>query len=336
MRSRYFRPAIVITLVVLATLAAPQVRAEDGSKPTTVRLGIINAASSATLWAFSDIGAKYNLQFQEVTFQRYADARTALAAGDIDASNIGPQDIALALNQGAKGIIAVAGTASGGNCMAVRKGVTINDWQALRGKTIGIGAGSISWLMFAASVAENNIDYNALKTVNVIGSGMTFTKAMEDEQIDMMVAWQPFCAQAVLGGYGDYPGINHHDSKAVDDMDGIFVTTRAFMTAHPEATDRLVAAYVELVNRFQAHHDEWTKLYAEKTGIDPKLAAESVRNATLHYTFSADQMVRMAKFLFDSGIIQRDVSGELPQNIDYKPLMKATGKTQQELSEVAH
>jgi hypothetical protein len=125
------------------------------------------------------------------------------------AANIGPQDIALTLNQGVKGIIAIAGTASGGNCLAVRNGVTIDNRQQLKGKTICIGAGSISWLMFATSVAENDIDYNALKIVDIIGSGITFTKAMEDKQIDMMIAWQPFCAQAVLGGYGTYPGIDH-------------------------------------------------------------------------------------------------------------------------------
>ena len=333
---RFVQGLIAGAALLTAGLATPVARAEDASKPTVVRLGIINAASSATLWALPEIGKKYSLDFKEVTFQRYADARTALAAGDIDAANIGPQDIALSLNQGVRSIVALAGTASGGNCLAVRNGVTINDWQQLKGKSIGIGAGSISWLMFAASVAENGLDYNTLKTINIFGSGMTFTKAMQDRQIDMMVAWQPFCAQAVLGGYGSYPGIDHLKSRAVDGLDGIFVTTRAFMATHPAALDRVVAAYVELVNRFQAHHDEWTKVYAEKTGIDPKLAAESVRNATLHYTLSADQMVRIAKFLLESGIIQHDVSGEVLQNIDYQPLMKATGKTEAELGGATH
>jgi sulfonate transport system substrate-binding protein len=320
---------------LLAISLAPFGAKADG-EPTLVRLGIINAASSATLWAFPDLGAKYNLRFQEVTFQRYADARTALAAGDIDISNIGPQDIALALNQGVKSIVALAGTASGGNCLAIRKDETITDWQQLKGKTIGIGAGSISWLMFAASVADHDIDYNSLKIINIFGAGTTFTKAMQDKQIDMMVAWQPFCAQAVIGGYGAYPGIDHTKSKEVDGLDGIFVSTRPFMTAHPDAVDRVVKAYVELVNRFQTHHDEWTKVYAEKTGIEPQLAAESVKDATLHYTFSADQMVKMAKFLFDSGIIQRDVSGEIRQNLDYRPLMAATGETETELGGGTH
>ena len=325
------RRLIVSVMVLAAVFHAPPLRAQVAGKPTLVRLGIINAASSATLWALPELARKYNLTFEEVTFQRYADARTALAAGDIDASTIGPQDVALALAQGVRNIVALAGVASGGNCMAVRKGEDITDWQQLKGKTIGIGAGSITWLMFAASVEENGLDYSALRTVNIIGSGTTFTKAMQDKQIDAMVAWQPFCAQAVLGGYGQYPTIDHTKSRAVDNMDGIFVATRQFMTREPAALARLVSAYVELVTRFQADPAQWTRVYAEKSGIDPQLAAASVAHATLHYTFSEEQMIRMAKFLSEEGVTTRDVSAELPHNIDYRPLMAATGKTAAEL-----
>ena len=318
--------AVLLTLG-LAAAPLPAGAAEDDG-PTLIRLGIINAASSATLWALPGLAQQYNFVIRPVTFQRYADARTALAAGNIDVSNIGPQDIALAVAQGAKNIIALAGTASGGNCMVVRKDDDITDWQALKGKTIGIGAGSISWLMFAASVQENHVDYGTLHTINVVGSGTTFTRALQEHQIDMMVVWQPFCAEAVVGGYGRYPTIDHRLSRAVDNLDGVLAATRGFMAQHPAALDRLMSAYVSLVTTFQADPRKWTEIYAANTGIDPALAAESVRDATLHYTFSRAQMVRMAHFLATSGVTQRDVSGELGQYIDYRPLMKATGQSE--------
>jgi len=327
--NRFWTAIAAASLLVLG--GAPIARADD-AKPTPLRLGIINAASSATLWALPELAKKYNFEIQQVMFQRYADARTALASGDIDVSNIGPQDLALALSQGVKSIVALAGTASGGNCMVVRKGEDITDWQALRSKTIGVGAGSISWLMFTASIEENHLDYSALKTVNIIGGGTTFTKALQDTQIDMMVVWQPFCAQAVTGGYGQYPTIDHRKSQAVDSLDGILVTTKSFIAKNPGATDRLMQAYVELVTTFQADKRKWTELYATKAGIDPQLAQASVERASLHYELSVPQMVRMAKFLAATGITTRDVSGELPQYIDFAPLMKATGKTEAQLN----
>jgi len=53
----------------------------------------------------------------------------------------------------------------------VRKGEDMKDWKALADKRIGVGAGSISWLKFAASVQENGLEYGKLKIVNIVGGG---------------------------------------------------------------------------------------------------------------------------------------------------------------------
>src|SRR5947207_11857643 len=53
---------------------------------------------------------------------RFADARTALASGDLDITAFGPQDITLAVAQGAKSLVGVAGVGSGNDCLIVRKG----------------------------------------------------------------------------------------------------------------------------------------------------------------------------------------------------------------------
>ena len=103
------------------------------------------------------------------------------------------------------------------------------------------------------------------------------------------------------------------------------------MERNPAALARLMSAYVELVDRFKNDPKAWTSLYAARSGVDPELAAESLQGATLHYTFSEAQMIRMAKFLAETGVTTRDVSAELPKNIDYQPLMRATGKTEAEL-----
>ena len=53
-------------------------------------------------------------------FQRFADARTALASGDLDIMASGPQDISLALGQGNKNMVGVAGVGSGHDGLVVR------------------------------------------------------------------------------------------------------------------------------------------------------------------------------------------------------------------------
>src|SRR5437867_8549754 len=93
---------------------------------------------------------EFNIQMEQVTFQRFADARTALASGDLDITAFGPQDITLAVAQGAKSLVGVAGVGFGNDCLIVRKGDDVKDWKQLADKKIGIGAVSISWLRIAA------------------------------------------------------------------------------------------------------------------------------------------------------------------------------------------
>jgi len=51
---------------------------------------------------------------------RFADARTALASGDLDIMASGPQDISLALGQGNKNMVGGAGVGSGHDGLVVR------------------------------------------------------------------------------------------------------------------------------------------------------------------------------------------------------------------------
>src|SRR5215211_7446987 len=115
-------------------------------QPVKVKQGMMNVPALSPLWLLPEEAAKYNIQIETVMFQRFADARTALVSGDIHMTAFGPQDISLALGQGAKTLVGVAGVGSGNDCLVVRKGEDIKDWNAVADKRIGIGAGSISWL----------------------------------------------------------------------------------------------------------------------------------------------------------------------------------------------
>src|SRR5213594_2284792 len=155
--------AVVVALAVMLT-AATALAQGDAIRtplpaPVKVKMGMTNVPALSPLWLLPDYAGKYNLQIETVMFQRFADARTALASGDLDITAFGPQDITLAVAQGAQSLVGVAGVGSGNDCLVVRKGEDIRDWKDLGAKRIGIGAGSISWLKFAASVQEHGVDY---------------------------------------------------------------------------------------------------------------------------------------------------------------------------------
>ena len=334
---RFLVAALVI--VAAATLSASSLVAQTDPlrsplpAPLKVKLGMANVPALAPLWLLPDYAAKYNIQMEHVIFQRFADARTALASGDLDITAFGPQDISLALGQGTKTMVGVAGVGSGNDCLIVRKGDDIKDWKALTGKTIGVGAGSISWLKFAAGVKESGGEYGKLKIINVMGGGGNYLKALQAKEIDMAVVWQPFCAQAILDGFGQYPTIDHNQTKTVGGLIAVLAVNRNFMEKNRDAVQRIVVAYVDVLKYAQANASKWANIYAEKAGLPQPVAAESVRITKLDPTLPLESIKRISKFLSDNGVIARDVTADLPQAYTYEFLSKATGKSAVELGQ---
>ena len=299
--------------------------------PLKVKQGMLNVPALSPLWLLPEYAAKYKIEIETVMFQRFADARTALVSGDIQLTAFGPQDISLALGQGAKTLMGVAGVGSGNDCLVVRKGEDIRDWKSLQGRAIGVGAGSISWLKFAASVKENGLEYGNLKIVNIVGGGGNYLRALQGKEIDMAVVWQPFCAQAIVDGFGAYPTIDHNRSKTVGGLISVLAVNRGFMDKNRDAVQRLVVAYVDVLQYAQANPQRWAKIYSEKAGLPETVAAESIRITRLDATLPLESIKRISKFLSDNGVIARDVSGEIAQHYTYDFLSKATGKSPEQL-----
>ena len=333
MRSLRFAAAVlaVAALAVTGTARAQSDVRSPLPAPVRVRLGMTNVPALSALWLLPDYAAKYNIQMETVLFQRFADARTALAGGDLDITAFGPQDISLGLGQGAKSMVGVAGVGSGNDCLVVRKGDDVKDWKALAGKAIGVGAGSISWLKFAASVQEQGLEYPRLKIVNIMGGGGNYLKALQAKEIDMAVVWQPFCAQGIVDGYAQYASIDHNTSKTVGGLIAVLAVNRGFMDKQRDAVQRLVVAYLDVLKFAQANRDRWSRIYAEKAGLPEPVAAESIRITRLDATLPLESIKRISKFLSDNGVITRDVSGEIAQSYTYDFLSKATGKSPAEL-----
>ena len=147
----------------------------------------------------------------------------------------------------------------------------------------------------------------------------------------MAVVWQPFCAQAILDGFGAYPTIDHNRSKTVGGLISVLAVNRGFLDNNRDAVQRLVIAYVDVLNFAQSNPARWAKIYAEKAGLPEPVAAESIRITQLDAALPLESIKRISKFLSDNGVITRDVSGEIAQYYTYDFLSKATGKSPSDL-----
>lgn len=328
-----------LVLAVFVLVAASSALAQGDAirtplpAPIKAKLGLTNVPALSPLWLLPDYAAKYNIRVETVMFQRFADARTALASGDLDITAFGPQDITLAVAQGAKSLVGIAGVGSGNDCLIVRTGEDIRDWKELSAKKVGVGAGSISWLKFAASVQEHGVEYGQLKITNIMGGGANYLRSLQGKDIDLAVVWQPFCAQGIVDGYAQYPTIDHNRSKTVGGLISVLAVNRGFLERHHDAVQRVVVAYLDVLKFAQANPQRWSKIYAEKAGLPEPVAAESIRITKLDATLPLASITRISKFLSDNGVITRDVSGEIAQHYTYEFLSKATGKSPAELGQ---
>lgn len=301
------------------------------NNPVTVRMGWLKLGHLVPMYLMPELAKKYNISIETTEFGRYADARTALASGELDITAYGPQDTALALSQGVTTLQMVAGVANGGDCLVARKGANIQTWSDLKDKNIGIGAGSISWLKFVASVEENGVDYKSLKITNIAGAGGNYLQALQRGEIDLAVLWDPFCSQGVLGGYAEYPGIDHNHSKAVGGLNGVIAVNKTWAEKNRDVVDRLVAAYVEAQEQLKGDRELYVRKYMEFTGLDEPTVREAVKHVEFTYLLPQDTIERITSYLYTTGVITKDVTAEIKDYMTWDPLAKATGKSPREL-----
>ena len=78
-----------IMLAAAVALAASPALAQS----VKIKQGMLNVPALSPLYLLPDEAKKQGIEIEMVMFQRFADARTALASGDIQITAFGPQDI---------------------------------------------------------------------------------------------------------------------------------------------------------------------------------------------------------------------------------------------------
>jgi sulfonate transport system substrate-binding protein len=252
-----------------------------------------------------------------VKFARYADTRTALASGSIDAGSIGPADVPIALSQGIKSIGALMGVGRSTKYPIARKGVALAKWQDLIGPRIGIAPGSAVWFQFAATLTEAGVPYNKLSTVNIQGAGTSFLQAMQRGDIDVFIGWEPFESQAEQQGLGvRIEALDYSKSRAVGDELGLVGVNRDYLAKQREAVKRLVWAYLSIQGRLAASKEVFAQTIAAYTGLPESVAANVAKSTELGQFLTLEQMQRQAATFHTLGVLTKDVSGDLGPYFD--------------------
>jgi sulfonate transport system substrate-binding protein len=297
------------------------------AQPVELTVGYQKVGHLAPVILIADDLKKLGVNLKLVEFVRYADARTALLAGSLDAASVGPADLAISLAQGSTNVVGLMGVGSSPKYVIGRNGVKFDSWGDLKGKKIAIAPGSAVWFQFAATLIENNVPYTSFEAVNIQGGGANFDQALKKGEVDGLVTWEPFESIPVMDGYGYFAkGLEYGSSKAVGAELGMFMTTKTAVDSKRAAIERFVWAYLKKEEELAKSPAAFADAYAKLSGMTPEVAVQASKIIKLGEVISPDQIKRQAKGFAELGVIQKDVSGEIDAHWDGSFIDKALGK----------
>jgi sulfonate transport system substrate-binding protein len=297
------------------------------AQPVELTVGYVKVGHLAPIILVADELKKLGVDLKLIEFVRYADARTALLAGSLDAASVGPADLAISLAQGSTNVVGLMGVGSSPKYVIGRNGVKFESWSDLKGKKIAIAPGSAVWFQFAATLVENGVPYNSFEAVNIQGGGANFDQALKKGEVDGLVTWEPFESIPVMDGYGFFAkGLEYGSSKAVGAELGMFMTTKQAVDGKRAALERFVWVYLAKEEELGKSPAAFAGAYAQLTGMAPEVAAQAAKIIKLGEVISPDQIKRQAKGFADLGVIQKDVSEDIDAHWDGSFVDKALGR----------
>ena len=284
----------------------------------TITIGYVKVGQLTPLQLIEDDLKKMNIEIKRAEFVRYADARTALLSNSVDVSAVGPADLAIAASQGSKNIIGLTGVATSPKYLVVRKGVTINNWNDLKGKRVAVAPGSAVWFAWAMTLVENNIPYNTFQAVNVQGGGTAFVQALKRGDVDAILSWEPFESGVVAEGAAYFATnlVDYSKSKAVGSELGLLAASGESYAKRREVIRRFLWAYLNAEEKLAKDSNAFVNAYSAYTGLPLEVTRESHKLIKLGGILDREQVSRLAEASFKQGVIQTDVTKQATELFD--------------------
>jgi NitT/TauT family transport system substrate-binding protein len=327
---RALRPFIVLLAILVAAAALAACGSDDtsgssdtsstskaSSEPVTIRLGYFPNVTHAPALVGIEGGifkknfAK-NVTLETSSFNAGGDVITAILAGELDASYVGPGPSISGFQQSnGEAIRIVSGAAAGGAYLVTKPG--IKKPSDLRGKTISTPQlGNTQDVALRAWLKENNLtsDTAGGGDVNILPQENSLTlTTFQSGDIDGAWVPEPWATRLIKEGGGKI---------LVDEADlwpgGKFVTTNiivatGFLKDHPDVVKQLIEGNIASIAYIKAKPASAEQLTAtaieNATGkpISPELVTASFKNLTFTVDPVPTSLVKDAKDAYDVGLI---------------------------------
>jgi sulfonate transport system substrate-binding protein len=287
------------------------------STPEKLTLGVNKAAHLAPLVDLKKTLADLGVEVTMAEFGRYADSRTALASGSVEIASMASADLPLLVSQGVTSVVGLMGVASSPKHPIVRNGVTVESWQDLMKVRLGVPPGGAVWYQFIAKLQELGYKYDQFQTINIQGAGINLAQALQRGEIDAYINSEPTDSLPELGGYGKpATAIDYSQSKAVGAELGLVAVSKDTLKNKSEAVRRFMWAYLAAEAQMAADKDLYAQGIQRWCGLDAGMSKTIAGKIRLGGVLDAAQLQRLASFMKEVNLIQKDVSAEMQAYFD--------------------
>jgi len=299
--------------------------------PAKIRVGYINNTQSAVLVNMKAFAKEGNLDIDLIPFTRYPDVQRALAANSADLGVIAPNGLPTAVAQGDRNVIAVKDLAYGGDALVVRNGVSVQKFQDLKGKRIGLAEGGIAWMMFVMLLEKNGMTYNDIQAVN-FSAATDMVNAIKRGEVDAVGLWEPFVTQTVVEGSGNVTPVVDYRETPVAALNSILGANKAFASTHADTLVAALRTVLKSEQQLEKDHNVWVSIIRSYSNLDDATINRAL--AGIHYggpQLSRGKLDAIATFIGKAGIVKSDMTGKLGENVDARFVAQAAGKSEAEV-----
>jgi len=302
-------------------------------KQTAIRIGSSHFIGAIAWWYAKDLYTPDSIIWNWVDLGEFAAGRfTALQRGLIDVAVIPMTYVVRGVSQGYDFKVFV-GTAGGCSRVVAHKDTDIYKIADLKGKRLGICKFSSQDVYLILAFDALGLDWQKdVKRID-LANVSTLVGALQKKEVDAVAIWDPWGSRILVEGFGrDIPGIYKYWSK----MHEIGVVRTDFLETAPKPMQDLTNAIVKGVVKTKIDPEGWARDGHLISGVGEKASELAVKNAIPDVTIPLEDTKKLARKMYQLGVIKKDVEGIIEDHLYYDFLMKATHQPKEVLSKFGY
>jgi len=218
----------------------------------------------------------------------------AFQAGDLDAGYVGVVPALTAKSKGTDLVIVASANLEGSAVVAKKQVGTVME---LNGKVVGTpGIGTVQDCMIRMVEKKLSINMNVRHY-----KFSDLPLLLEKGEVDAYIDWEPFCAEAVVNGFGHIIYTSHEILP--NHQCCVFYVSGKLLRENPETARKLIKIHLKSMTFAKEHPDEAKKIFSKMTGKPIGVVDESWKRMIWDHHVNTESMKIFVPYLIEQGSI---------------------------------